>query len=361
MKGKEVLNNLSPYQPGKQVEEIREEYGLDWVIKLASNENPYGFSNKIKEFLSSQSFDLHIYPDGHATQLRKKLSKKLQLSEDQLVFGSGSDELIQVICRTFLEPSANTVMATPTFSQYKHHSTIEGAEIREIPVKDGSHHLKKMLEAIDDATEVVWLCSPDNPSGKIIPEEEFIHFMDHCPKDVLVVLDEAYYEYVEENKKMTTIDHLLTYPNLIVLRTFSKAYGLASLRIGYGMASPEIIEKLNIVRGPFNTNALAQQLANIALDDVEFIHQTVQKNQKVMHSFQQFLKEINWAYYPSQTNFLLIQVPKSGKEVFTDLIKEGFIIRPGELLGYPKTIRVTMGTEQDMKRLQEVIERLYLK
>lgn len=359
MRGKEVLKHLSPYQPGKQTAEIKKEFGLDRVIKLASNENPYGYSPQVKEYFMKNSEELNIYPDGHATTLRKAVAEKNQLAEDQLVFGSGSDELIQVICRTFLFPGANTVMATPTFSQYKHHSVIEGAEIKEIPVDDGAHNLRAMAEAIDENTEIVWICSPDNPSGKVIEEDALIRFMDQCPSDVLVVLDEAYYEYIEEEVKIPTIKYLNTYKNLLLLRTFSKAYGLAGLRVGYGMAHPHVITKLNIVRGPFNTNSLAQKLATIALADDTFIAETIRKNREVMDMFTQFLEEINWTYYPSQTNFLLINVPKSGQEVFADLIKYGFIIRPGELLGYPRMIRVTMGTEQDMIELQQVIKQLY--
>lgn len=359
MIGKKILNQLSPYKPGKQTEEIKEEYNLSKVIKLASNENPYGYSKQVKEFLTSKIHELNIYPDGYAAELRGAIANKLQVEEEQLVFGSGSDEIIQIICRAFLYPGVNTIMTTPTFTQYKHHSLIEGAEIKEIPAKNGHHDLSAMLEAIDDQTKVIWICSPDNPTGTVITEDDFVQFMDTCPDDILVVLDEAYYEYIEKHSRINTLDYLTAYQNLILLRTFSKAYGLAGLRIGYAITSELIASKLNIVRGPFNTTSISQKAALIALQDEAFICQTVDNNRIMKQSFEQFLDGLGWFYYPSQTNFLLINTPISGLKAFDYLIKNGFIIRPGELLGYPNTIRVTIGTEQDMSALEQVLQQLH--
>lgn len=358
MIGKKVLNQLSPYQPGKQIEEIKATYNLDHVTKLASNENPYGYSQKVEKYIQTQNHELNIYPDGYTTHLRHAIAEKLNIKEKQLVFGNGSDEIIQIICRTFLYPGVNTVMATPTFTQYKHHSLIEGAHIKEIPTNNGFHDLQAMLEAIDEQTKVIWICSPDNPSGTMISEDDFTYFMNHCPSDVLVVLDEAYDEYVEREAYIHTLDYLKDYSNLILLRTFSKAYGLAGLRIGYGITHEKIATKIDIVRGPFNTTSLAQQAATIALKDTNFIQSTVDKNRRIKQSFERFLNDIDWTYYPSQTNFLLIDTPISGTDAFQYLIENGFIIRPGELLGYPNTIRVTIGTEHQMIELQEVLHKL---
>lgn len=356
MIGKEILRQMKPYQQGKQTKEIQEMYELDRVIKLASNENPYGYSKNVQQFLKEEMHALNIYPDGYSLELRNIISEKLQIDKDQLVFGSGSDELIQIICRTFLYPGVNTVMGNPTFTQYKHHSLIEGAEIREIPVKNGHHDLEGMFQAVDSNTKILWICSPDNPSGTVVDANQLKQFIENCPKECVIVIDEAYIEYMDEDERPNTLDWVNEFDQLILLRTFSKAYGLAALRIGYSITSKQIANQLNIVRGPFNTNAIAQEAATIAYKDQDFIKETVEKNNQVKKSFEQFLMEIKWEYYPSQTNFLLVKTPISGTKMFEYFIRHGFIVRPGELLGYPNTIRITIGKEKDMELLKEVIQ-----
>ena len=359
MRVKDVLSKLTPYQQGKQIKDIQKQFNIERIVKLSSNENPFGYSDAVKSYMSERAFDLNIHPDGHASELRKALADKLAVQEDQLVFGSGSDELVQIICRTFLYPGARVVMASPTFPQYKHQALIEGAEIDEVPTIDGYHHLEGMLDQITDDTNLVFICAPDNPTGTLVTKESFEHFMEQCPKDVIVVLDEAYYEYVEEDVRLQSIDYLKTYDNLIVLRTFSKAYGLAGLRVGYGIMNERLAVPLNTVRGPFNVSAVAQKLAEISLKDDQFIEDSVTKNRKNLNNMTAFLDEIGWSYYPSQTNFLLISTPIAGTDVFNRLIKEGFIVRPGELLGYPQTIRMTIGKEEDMQALQNTLKTLH--
>lgn len=360
MDGKSVLKKLAPYKQGMQTEQVKEKYNLKDIVKLASNENPYGYSSQLKAVFQHFNDELNIYPDGHAAELRKVLAEKLAVSEDQLLFGCGSDEIVQIISRTFLYPGVNTIMASPTFPQYKHHALIEGATVKEIPTIDGYHDLDGMLQAIDDQTKVVWICAPDNPTGTLLSKEAVYHFLDKCPKDVLVVLDEAYYEYVDEQANLQALEKLPIYKNLIILRTFSKAYGLSGLRIGYGIMDAAITAKLNIVRAPFNTSAIAQKSALIALEDQAFIEEIVTNNRKVLESFQQFLDEIGWNYYQSQTNFLLVETPVNGTEVYQYLLENGFIIRPGELLGYPNTIRVTIGKEAEMQALQSLLKKLHI-
>lgn len=358
MQSKEVLNQLSPYQQGKQTDDIKKEFNLQKIVKLASNENPYGYSKTLQGEFLSLNHEFNIYPDGHTADLRSALAKKFNIVEDQLVFGSGSDEIIQMICRAYLYPGASTVMPDPTFPQFKHNALIEGAEVKGIPTIDGHHDLNGMLGAIDDQTTVVWLCTPDNPTGTIIRKDEFKDFMDQCPKDVLVVLDQAYFEFVEKENRLNDMENLAKYDNLIILRTFSKAYGLAGIRVGYAITHGDIARKLNIVRGPFNTTSIAQKAALMALSDQDFIDDTVAKNNKVKTSFQQFLDEIGWPYYESHTNFILISTPISGIEVFNYLLERGYIIRPGDILGYPNTIRVTIGTEEQMEELQRLLKEL---
>ncbi|RYG73607.1 histidinol-phosphate transaminase [Lentibacillus lipolyticus] len=361
MKNKKVLEEMTPYKPGKQMEEVKKEYGLSRIVKLASNENPYGHSEQIDTYMSQAGIGYHFYPDGYTSELRSAVAAKLNVSETKLLFGSGTDEIIQIIGRAFLYPGANTVMATPTFPQYKHSARIEGAEVREVPLMNGKHDLDGMLDAVDESTNIVWLCSPNNPTGCVIPKDDFYTFMDACPSDVLVVLDEAYYEYVSSDVHPHVLEHLDNYDNLIVLRTFSKAYGLAGLRVGYGIASESLINRLDVVRGPFNTSSLAQKAAAAAINDDQFVNHSIERNKVVKQSFEQFLDSIGWHYFTSHTNFLLISTPISGDRVFQYLLEKGFIVRAGEAIGAPNSIRVTIGKEKDMEELKEILHQMHLK
>ncbi|WP_226579328.1 histidinol-phosphate transaminase [Halobacillus litoralis] len=355
MKAKDILKNMKPYKPGKGIEEVKKEFGLDRIIKLASNENPYGFSPSVKEELPKLISNLEIYPDGYAAEIRKKVAGFIGVKEEQLIFGNGSDEVVQIICRTFLEPGANTVMATPTFPQYRHNALIEGAEVREVPLIDGHHDLEEMIASIDEQTRVLWICTPNNPTGVHIDKTTIQSVLERVPGHVLVVLDEAYYEYLEAEDAFDSIAGLDAYPNVMVLRTFSKAYGLAGLRIGYGVGHPEVIQALEPSREPFNTSTVAQAAAIIALDDQAFLQQTVKANHKNKRDLMQFCEQHQLGYYDTQANFLLIQLPMSGDEMFEYLLTKGFIVRSGEALGLPNTIRLTIGKEEDMKQLQEVM------
>lgn len=355
MKSKKVLSELSAYKQGKQTKEVQEQYNLDRIVKLASNENPYGFSNIVKEKLKDIDYDFEIYPDGYASQLRTRLAEKWNVKETELILGNGSDDLITVICRAFLDEGLNTVMAKPTFTQYKHHALIEGAEVIEVPTVNGHYDLQKMSEAINENTSIVWLCSPDNPSGTLIKKEDFDEFINKCPKDVLVVLDEAYYEFVDDSLKLHAEQHINTYENVIVLRTFSKAYGLAGLRVGYGISTESIIERLDVVRGPFNTTSYGQRAAFYALDDEQFIEEITKLNASVKDQFIKHLDQLGWSYFESHSNFVLVKTPIDSDKASQFLLEHGFIVRSGSQLGYDNSFRVTIGNEQDMKQLQDVL------
>src|SRR5699024_4218178 len=273
---------LSAYKQGMQIKDVQKKYNLETIVKLASNENPYGYSAKVAEEVNKIEADFFLYPDGYAADLRFAVANKYKVEADQLVFGSGSDEIITFICRAFLSEGTNTVMASSTFPQYRHHALIEGADIIEIPtLANGAHDLDAMAASIDEDTKVVWLCSPDNPTGSLISQDQFRRFMEKCPNDVVVVLDEAYYEYVDPDARLPFQETLRSYANVIMLRTFSKIYGLASLRVGFGIASEEIAHKLNVVRGPFNTTTMSQRLCKVALEDDEYVEQTRVNNKKV--------------------------------------------------------------------------------
>ncbi|WP_053219402.1 histidinol-phosphate transaminase [Virgibacillus senegalensis] len=352
MLAKEVFKGMAPYKPGKQIEDVKAEYGLEKITKLASNENPFGFSPKVEQALPELIKNLEVYPDGYSTVLRTKLAQKLGVDGEQLIFGCGSDEVVEIISRTYLDEGTNTVMAHPTFPQYKHNALIEGAEIREVPLIDGYHDLEGMLNQVDDQTNILWLCSPNNPTGALIGQNDFRYVMENCSKHVLVVVDEAYYEYIETEDAPDTVKALEEYPNLIVLRTFSKAYGLAGLRIGYGIASKEIATLLNITRGPFNTTSAAQKAALLALEDEAFLQDSVTTNIENKHQFMKFCDKEGLSYYDSETNFLFVQLPVSGDEMFEYLLSKGFIVRSGDALGHPNGIRVTIGKLEDMKELE---------
>lgn len=358
MKVKEQLTKLNPYQPGKPIDEVKQQFNLQKVVKLASNENPFGCSEKVKESLQQAVNQMAIYPDGYAAKLRKKLAKMLNVEENQLIFGNGSDEIVQIICRAYLMPGVNTVMATPTFPQYKHNAVIEGAEIREIPLTEGAHDLEKMLEAIDEQTRVVWVCNPNNPTGVYIDKESLDVFIERVPKTTLIVLDEAYYEYVTENNYPNSLSYLSTYENVIVLRTFSKAYGLASLRIGYGISNPALIREMEPAREPFNTNVFAQVAAEAALDDQAFIQSCRKQNEEGLKQFYQFCEDYNLQYYPSQGNFILIDFQKDGQKLFEDLLQRGFIVRSGKALGFPTSLRITIGSKEENEAIIEELKQL---
>ncbi|XXM74179.1 histidinol-phosphate transaminase [Lysinibacillus sphaericus] len=352
MQWKPQLHNLKAYQPGKTMEDVKEQFNLEKVVKLASNENPYGCSPQIKEFISGQVSSHAIYPDGYAKQLRMKVAGHLSVDPGQLIFGNGSDEVIQIISRALLDPSKSTVMAAPTFPQYKHNAIVEGAEVREVPLDgDGRHQLSKMLDSIDGTTAVVWLCSPNNPTGEYIRKEELLHFLERVPSDVLVVLDEAYYEYVTAADYHDSVSLIDSYPQLVVTRTFSKAYGLAGFRVGYGVGNKDVIRKLEPVREPFNNNSLGQGAAAAAMDDQAFIEQCRDKNREGLRQFYEFCESTGLEYMKSQANFILIDFGVSGDDVFQYLMSKGYIVRSGGALGYPECVRITVGSREQNEEL----------
>lgn len=351
--GKDVFRNMAPYKPGMQIEDVKEKYNLETIVKLASNENPFGFSPAVKKLLTEEVGKLELYPDGYAGKLRAALAEKLGIDGDQLVFGCGSDEVVEIISRTLLNEGSNIVTANPTFPQYKHNALIEGAEVREIPLIDGYHDLGSMVEAIDEKTKILWLCSPNNPTGSHISEEELVKTLDNCPSHVLVVADEAYYEYMDETAAPNTVGLLEKYPNLVILRTFSKAYGLAGLRVGYGIASLSLASMFNITRGPFNTTTVGQRAAVAALEDEAFLTETQRKNKENKQAFLKFCQLAGLSVYESQTNFVFVNLPVSGDSIFEFLLSKGFIVRSGEALGHPYGIRVTIGEKEHMEELQK--------
>lgn len=353
---KKQLQGLPAYKPGKQIEDVKKELGLTSVTKLASNENPFGCSPKAVEGLQSVLHELHLYPDGYATNLRTAVSEHLGVAENQLIFGNGTDELVHLLSRALLEVGTNTVCPTPTFPQYRHNAIVDGAEVREVPLIDGHHDLNGMLDQIDENTRLVWLCNPNNPTGVYFSEETLLNFLKKVPKHVVVVSDEAYYEYATAADYPQTIPLIKEFPNLVVTRTFSKAYGLASLRVGYAIADPAFIAQIEPTREPFNVSRIAQAATAEAIKDQGFIKESVEKNTKGLEQFYAFCEKEGLSYYPSQANFILIQLDVSGDQVFDYLLRRGFIVRSGEALGCPNTVRITIGTDEQNEAIIHLLE-----
>lgn len=355
MNPKPNIVNLPVYKPGKPIEEVKKELGLSEVIKLASNENPYGAAPSVRAAIIAELDNLSLYPDGSAAELTSKLATKLGVKNDNIIFGCGSDEIIALITRAFFLPGDETIMADQTFSVYKSNADIEGAISIEVPLANGTHDLDAMLARITDRTKIIWICNPNNPTGTIVPEEALITFLNAVPAHVMVVLDEAYCEYVTDLSYSDGIKLLEHYPNLVVLRTFSKIYGLAALRIGYGVASPQIITLINQVREPFNTTRISQVAALAALDDQEYVQECRRLNSAGIVQLQGEFERLGLEYFPAHGNFIMVDVRKSAIEVFDSLLRKGIIVRAGHRL-YPTYIRVTVGSVEQNNAFVTALE-----
>lgn len=362
MKWKKQIVGMKAYQPGRSIEEVKSMYGLSEIVKLASNENPLGTSPKVTQFINNQPLEFERYPDGYSSLLRTALADHLGVEENQLLFGNGSDEIILIIARALLQPGVNTVMATPTFPQYRHNASIEGAEVREVLLKDGMHDLEGMLQQIDEQTSVVWLCSPNNPTGTLLNQKELNTFIQSVPNNILIVLDEAYFEYITEPTYQNPLTYLDTHKNVVVLRTFSKAYGIAAFRVGYAIGHADLIANLDTLREPFNTTSISQGVAIAALDDQAFIEQCRSENEKGKTQFEEYSSKNHLHIYPTQGNFVLLEVKTNSDDVFEQLLKRGYIIRSGNALGVPNYIRITIGTHEQnevlLAHLTEVLTEL---
>jgi len=356
---REVIRTISPYIPGKPISEVKRELGLEKVIKLASNENPLGPSENVKKAIKESLDDLSLYPDGNCTELKLKLAKKLNVKPTQIIFGAGSDEITQLIASIFINPGDNSIMARPSFPRYETVTKVMGGIPIEIPLKNYTHDLEEFSKHINERTRVIWICNPNNPTGTIVKKDELYNFIKSVPSEIAVVVDQAYKEYIDDPEYPDAIHWLDEFKNLIVLQTFSKIYGLASLRIGYAIASEEIIEKLNRVRPPFNVNHVAQIAAIAALDDQEHIEKAKELNKKSLEFFYKSFEEMKLPYIKSYGNFVMVDVTKDAVEVFKKLLLKGIIVRPGDIFDMPTYIRVTTGLESDnmefIKALKEVL------
>jgi len=367
MSSQEILQNvrknlsaIQPYTPGKPIADVKREYGLDEVIKLASNENPLGPSRKAQEAIQAALGELNRYPDGGAVELKTALAAKFSLSPAHVLVGNGSDDCIKLISETFLNQDDEVVMAHPSFSQYWFGTQLMAGKPVLVDLKPETfeYDMDAMLGAVTEKTKIVYLCSPNNPTGTYIRKNELASFMERVPKHVLVVLDEAYNEYVEKEDYAQGIDYLNQGHNVIVLRTFSKLYALAGLRVGYALGPVDVLAEINRVREPFNVNHLAQVGAIAALGDEEHVRASRELNSAGFAQLEKGLNGLGYKVVPSQTNFLLFNTHLNDKELFEELLREGVITRSGAALGLPGYLRVSIGTAYENDRFLAAFERV---
>ena len=345
----EWIRTLTPYPPGKPIEELERELGIRDSIKLASNENPLGPSPRAVAAIAAVLADLHRYPDGSAFYLKRRLAERLGVSEAELIVGNGSNEIIELAVRTFLRPGDEAVMADQAFVVYRLVVQSAGGSSRMVPLRDFTHDLEAIAATVTPRTRLVFLGNPNNPTGTIFRRAAWRALLGRLPEHLLVVADDAYAEYVEDPEYPDTIRERGDRVPVLSLRTFSKLYGLAGLRIGYGVAAAPVIDALDRIRQPFNVNALALAGARAALDDEEHVRRTLAANRAGMAFLVEAFRALGLAHVPSAANFVLVRVG-DGARVYEALLRRGVIVRPMAVYGFPEHVRVTVGTEAENAR-----------
>jgi histidinol-phosphate aminotransferase len=351
------VRRIAPYQPGKPIAELAREMGIpaDEIVKLASNENPLGTSPRVLAAIENVFLDLARYPDGNGFALKTALSERYGVGVDGIVLGNGSNDILDMVARAFLSPGTSAVYAQYAFAIYALEVQTVGARGIEVPARDWGHDLTAMLEAIEDDTHVVFIANPNNPTGSWLSPAALQDFIARVPRDVLVVLDEAYFEYLAPEERGDSVAWIAHHPNLVVLRTFSKAYGLAGLRVGFALTSFEVADMLNRVRQPFNVNALAQAAAVAALEDEPFLEHCLEINASGMEQLEEGLRHLGVEFIPARGNFLCCRVGDA-KGVFQRLLRQGVIVRPIANYGMPEHLRVSVGLESENARFLQALK-----
>ncbi len=350
-----ILANMHEYVPGKSIEEVKAEYNLEEVIKLASNENPLGISSKAQKAIVDAASKINSYPIGNSPLLLKKLSEKYSIEENNLIFSNGSDEMIQMIATTYLNPGDGVLSSEHTFSEYEFATKLFDATYKAIPQIDWNHDLDGIKKNIDSKTKLIFICNPNNPTGTWVSESKLLDFIDSVPKDVIVIVDQAYNEYATDPEYPSLIKEATTRTNLILLRTFSKVYGLAGLRIGYAIAHHEIISLVSKVKQPFNVNLIAQAAALAVLDDSEYLHDTLTVNSEGKEFLYTFLDSKKISFLETQGNFIAAHIGENAIQVVKTMESKGVIIRSLQSFGMPEWVRITIGTKRQNTILQEIM------
>ncbi|MDA1353127.1 MAG: histidinol-phosphate transaminase [bacterium] len=350
------IAKITPYVPGKSVAQIKSEIGVEEVIKLGSNENPLGAAVTLDDCLG---VPLHHYPDTSHAAVFKTLAGFLDVETSQLIFGNGSDELLQMLGFAYVNAGQTILTSAQTFSEYAFVANIMGCQLVEVPYKEYRYDVDAIIAAVDAQTKLVFIANPNNPTGAIISQNEFDKLMANIPKSVIVVMDEAYYEYATADEFPNTVSALAMHPNLVILRTFSKIYGLAGLRVGYAIASTEIIETLNKVRQPFNVNSIALYAADLALKNQAHVVRSVQLNSAGRVQFEAAFSQMGIDYVSSQGNFIFARFAEKADEIYSSLIEAGIICRSMKGFGFADGLRITIGTEEQNRAVIENIRQKY--
>ncbi len=357
------LNAISPYQPGKPIADVQRELGLERVIKLASNENPLGFSPRVREAVLQALEQANFYPDGNATLLKEKIAEKYGVAPEMVLPTCGSDEMVDLIAKTFIEPGSQVIMAEVTFPRYLITSLMMGADLQIVPMKDLGYDLGGFKEVLTPQTRLVWLCNPNNPTGSFFTRGELLDLLESVSPETLVVYDEAYYEFATHPEyPRDSIELVQKYPNMLVLRTLSKAYGLAGLRLGFTIGHPALLGLINRIRNPFNVTSLTQAAALAALDDEEFLARTVANNNAGKEYLYGQLERLGLPYGKTEANHIMFDSRRDGQAVFQALLRRGVIIRPVGVPRYSTWLRVSIGTAEEnrvfIQALEEVLAEL---
>lgn len=341
------VQRLIPYKPGKPIEELERELGLSRVIKLASNENPLGPSKKALAAIQTALPQLALYPDGSGYNLKMALTRKFAVDADRITLGNGSNEILELIARAFLTPGLEVIYSQHAFAVYPIITQATGATAVVVPALNFGHDLAGMLQKVTAKTRLVFIANPNNPTGTWLAQADLQHFIEELPETCICVLDEAYFEFAGNRNQTDSITWLEKYPNLIITRTFSKAYGLAGLRIGYSFSSPEIADILNRVRQPFNNNMLALVAAEAALEDSEHLHNTIKVNMQGMQQLTEGFKNLGLTWIPSAGNFVSVDLNEPAEPIYEALLRKGVIVRPVANYGMPSHLRVSIGTSEE--------------
>ena len=351
LKPKPGIDTIQPYQGGKPIEEVQRELGITDIIKLASNENPLGPSPLAVQAIAGSAAQVHLYPDGNAYYLKRDLAQYLRVSPEHLILGNGSNDVLQLVAEAYVAPGDEVIYAAGAFVVYSLVTKLCSATAVVVPMVDDTHDLSAMAAAITDKTKVIFIANPNNPTGTMVTADETAAFMEQVPADVLIVFDEAYYEYVARSDYPQTLPYVLEGRNFIITRTFSKIYGLAGLRVGYGIAPPQLVEMLNRVRQPFNCSLVGQAAARAALKDTAHVTESQKSNAAGKAFLYKAFDDMGLRYVGTEGNFIMLHVEQSGTDVADALLKQGIIVRPIAGYGYPNAVRVTIGTQQENERL----------
>lgn len=342
------IKELNSYQAGKSIEEVREEYDLEKIVKLASNENPLGPSLKVIDAIQAEAKNVSLYPDSNSRQLKSSLAEKYQLDNDKIFIANGSDEILDLLMTLILKPGDEVIQADPSFIKYELSVKSRGGNTVKVELdQDYKHDLKAMQAAVNDKTKIVLICNPNNPTGTVVAKEKIEKFLAELSEDVLVVVDQAYQEYISQENPFDGINLLEKHSNLLLMRTFSKVYGLAGMRVGYALGNEEIIDYLNKIRGPFNVNSLAQKAAVAALESEAHLKTCQKLNEREKEFLYQRLNELGLEYIETESNFMMVNLEMSAAKVFEKLQEKGVIIRSGVHFGMENWIRVTVGNRAD--------------